>query len=246
MNVRIAATLVLLLCTSLRLPPQASAQDTAGPRSSHIRAEPAPYASVEALLNDPGRIAMTVSSRREAGRHLIESETDFHTVVPVPVTSVLSVLLDYEGQNEVYGRVRHAELLEAAEDPFGKHTVRVEVAVKVLGVGTEYAYVTDNWVRQQDDGAYTQTYELAESPDGTFYRMSGNWYIREIMYEGQRCTYVRQHTVLGIQKGSRAMELAMRTFGGMGVRQNLRELSTAADKRRERGAGPAVETPGGG
>ena len=104
--------------------------------------------------------------------------------------------------------------------------------VKVLNFGAEYVYVTNNWMEKVGDG-YIQKYNLNRSPDGTLYQMLGNWYIEEIIYEGQPYTYIRQYAILGIRKGSLAMEVAMRTFGSWQLKQVFKNMYRAIEKRAE-------------
>ena len=74
--------------------------------------------------------------------------------------------------------------------------------------------------------------------DDKLYELLGDWYLQEVIYEGKRYTYVREYVVLGIQRGSAAMELAVNTFGPVGVRMQLAELS-AASRQTTKEVGPA-------
>ena len=190
-----------------------------------IRTGRAPFPSVDDLIDRPTKIETNLSSWRVGGNHIIRSETDYHAVFPVTIEKVLSVLLDYEGTREVYGFVRESVVIEASPMPFDLHVVRLAVGFSVLGFGEKYVYVTNNWIEEDDRGGYTQTYTLAESVDDKLYAILGNWYIEPIVYEGAPYTYVRQYAIIGVQRGSRSIELAMRVFGGRSLRQNFRQLS---------------------
>ena len=159
--------------------------------------------------------------------HIIRSETDFHAVFPVPIETVLHHLLDYDGIKDTYPRVRDSYVVDAEKEPFGRHTVRTYLGIKVLGFGETYTYITNNWVEPQGDKSYIQKYNLEESVDDKLYEMLGNWYIEEVVLGGNRYTYVRQYTIIGIQRGSLAMELAMKAFGSLSLRQQFRQLSEA-------------------
>ncbi len=190
----------------------------------------AEFASVEELLDNPTKLEMSISSWQIDGHYFIRSESDFHAIFPVPVEQVLRVLLDYEGTEKTYRRVRESALLASYGEEYDRHVVRLDVAIKVAGFGDEYVYVTNNFLERDEAGGYIQKFNLERSVDDKLYQMLGNWYVREIAYAGRRYTYVRQYAILGIQRGSFAMELAMKTFGALSLRQQFRQLSEATKR----------------
>ena len=70
-------------------------------------------------------------------------------------------------------------------------------------------------------------YKLNRCPDGTLYQLLGSWYLEEIMFNGKPHTYIRNYAILGIQKGSLPMEIAMRTFGIWQLRQVFDNIALA-------------------
>ncbi len=195
-----------------------------------IRGGQEPYPSIESIFENPTKLQMEVEAWEENGRHLIRSITDFHAIYPVPMQSILEVLMDYDGTKKAYPRVDESVVERGDSDPHGMHTVRIHVSIKVLGFGGEYSYVTNNYVEPYGDG-YIQRYDLEQSPDGRFFQMSGNWYVEEIEYQGKPHSYLRQYAVVGIQKGSLPMEIAMRTFGGVNLRYMFKNLYDEAKRR---------------
>ena len=190
-----------------------------------IRTGRAPFPSIDDLVDRPTKIETNLSSWRVDGHHIIRSETDYHAIFPVPIEKVLAVFVDYEGTRDVYGSVRESVVIEAGPMPFDLHVVRLAVGFSVLGFGEKYLYVTNNWIEEDERGGYTQKYNLAESVDDKLYEILGNWYIEPIVHEGLPYTYVRQYAIIGVQRGSRSVELAMRVFGARSMRQNFRQLS---------------------
>ena len=197
-----------------------------------IRSGMAEFESVESLLEKPSKLQLDIQSWRGDGKRAIRTETDYHAIYPVPVDYFLYELTNYENTKNNYPRVVESKLEYASEDRFAKHSLWVHVRVKVLNFGAEYVYVTDNWMEKAGDG-YIQKYNLNRSPDGTLYQMLGNYYVEEIIYEGKPHTYIRQYAILGIKKGSRAMEIAMKAFGGWQLRQVFKNIYRAIEKRAE-------------
>ena len=196
-----------------------------------IREGRAPFESVEDLIDNPSKVEMKVSTWKVDGFHIIRSESDFHAIFPVPVDKVMSALLDYAGTVDIYPRVRSSTLVSATPEPFGLHQVEINMGIKVLGFGGEYTYITNNWVEANSSNGFTQKFNLHRSVDDKLYQMLGSWYLEPVHYEGAEYTYIRQYAILGIQRGSIAMEIAMKTFGAMSLRQQLDQLSTASKKR---------------
>jgi hypothetical protein len=196
-----------------------------------IRSGAAEFGAVAELIDNPTKIEYSITSWHQDGGHVIRTESDFHAIFPVPIEQVLSVLLDYSGQKKIHSNVVECIVLDAGSDPFDRHTVLASVGIRVLGFGDSYTYVTNNWVEQSRSGGYIQKYNLAESVDGKLYQMLGNWYIEPVDYEGRQYTYIRQYVILGIRRGSVAMELAMRTFGAMSLKRQFRNLSNATKQK---------------
>ena len=192
----------------------------------------ADFKSVENLLENPSKLQYDIDSWRIDGKRAIRTETDYHAIYPVPIEYFVYELTNYENTKNTYPRVVESRLEVASPDKFEKHSLWVHIRVKVLNFGAEYVYVTNNWMEKTGDG-YIQKYNLDRSPDGTLYQMLGNWYIEEITYEGKPHTYVRQYAILGIRKGSGAMEIAMRAFGGWQLRQVFKNMYRSIEKRAE-------------
>jgi hypothetical protein len=190
---------------------------------------PAPFASVEDLLNNPTKIAYELDTWRQDGDKIIRTESDVHAIYPYPLEFFLQELLDFENTKDVYSMVRESTLEYASDDPFGKHSLMVRFGVKVLGFGAEYTYVTDSWTEELGSG-YLQKYRLNRCPDGTLYQLRGSWYIDEIIHNGEPHTYIRNYAIIGIQKGSLAMELAIRTFGIWQLQQVFNKTADAVQK----------------
>ena len=131
----------------------------------------------------------------------------------------------------IYPRVRRSTLISATPEPFGFHQVEINVGIKVLGFGGEYTYITNNWVEENSHNGFTQKFNLHQSVDDKLYQILGSWYLEPVAYEGVEYTYIRQYAILGIQRGSVAMEIAMKPFGAMSLRQQLVQLSTASKKQ---------------
>ena len=106
----------------------------------------------------------------------------------------------------------------------------MHIDVRVLGFGAEYSYVTDHWVEPCSKG-YLIKYNLNRSLDGTLYQVLGSWYLEELQYNGKPHTYIRNFAVVGVRKGSPAMELAMRAFGIWQLRRNFNNIDQAVVKR---------------
>lgn len=185
------------------------------------------------LIEDPHRIAMDVSGWDESGFHVIRSEYDFHTVIPAPVELVLEVITDATRASEMYKNISECRVLDAGENRFDRQVIYTEVEFRVLGFVGGYSYITNNYLERLGETSYLQKYHLVESSDDTLYQMLGNWYVEEVEIDGNTCTYVRQYTVVGIQRGSLAMELAMRTFGAANVRQVFKQLTREVGRELE-------------
>jgi hypothetical protein len=168
--------------------------------------------TVEELLANPTKVEFELDSWKHEGSRIIRTVNDVHAVYPYPVELFLQELLDYENNKNIFPRVSESVLEYSSEDPFGKHSLRIHMEVKVLGFGADYTYVTDNWTAKHGRG-YLMKYNLNRCPDGTLYQLLGSWYVEEITYKGEPHTYIRNYAILGIQKGSLPMEIAMRAFG---------------------------------
>jgi hypothetical protein len=190
---------------------------------------PAPFESVEDLLNNPTKVAYELDTWRQDGDKIIRTESDVHAIYPYPLEFFLQELLDFENTKDVYSMVRESTLEYASDDPFGKHSLMVRFGVKVLGFGAEYTYVTDSWTEALGSG-YLQKYRLNRCPDGTLYQLRGSWFIDEIIHNGEPHTYIRNYAIIGIQKGSLAMELAIRTFGIWQLQQVFNKTADAVRK----------------
>ena len=190
---------------------------------------PAPFESVEDLLNNPTKVAYELDTWRQDGDKIIRTESDVHAIYPYPLEFFLQELLDFENTKDVYSMVRESTLEYASDDPFGKHSLMVRFGVKVLGFGAEYTYVTDSWTEELGSG-YLQKYRLNRCPDGTLYQLRGSWFIDEIIHNGEPHTYIRNYAIIGIQKGSLAMELAIRTFGIWQLQQVFNKTADAVRK----------------
>ena len=192
-----------------------------------IRSGVASYTSAENLIDNPTKVEMNLTSWKVEGRRIIRSETDLHSIIPVPIDHVLAVLLDYAGAENMFPRVRESILLERSPNPFDRQTVQIDLGIKVLGFGDVYSYVVNNWV-DEEFGAYTQKFNMERSIDDKLYQVLGNYYIEPVVVDGIDCTYIRHYAIVGIQRGSRAMEFAMKTFGMASLRQTLKRVSIAA------------------
>ena len=191
-----------------------------------IRSGMAEFDSVESLYENPRKLQYEVDSWRVDGWKVIRSETDFHAIFPVPIEYVIFELTNYENTKEIYPRVVESKLEYASPNRYDRHALWVHLRIKVLNFGAEYVYVTNNWLEESGNG-YIQKYNLNRSPDGTLYQMLGNWYIEEILVDGEPHTYVRQYAILGIQKGTTTMEVAMRAFGAWQLRQIFKNIYRA-------------------
>ena len=192
----------------------------------------APNQDVNALILNPTKIEMSIRSWQHERRKIIRSETDLHAIYPYPVEFFVEELLDFENTKNTYPRVEESILEYSSEDPFGKHSLWVHINVQVLGFGAEYTYVTDNWTERYD-GGYLQKYHLNRSPDGTLYQLIGSWYVEELTIGGKPHTYMRNYAVIGIQKGTLSMELAMKAFGMWQLKQLFRNIHAAVRARYE-------------
>jgi hypothetical protein len=193
----------------------------------------APFESVKDILSNPKKVDFNLVTWREEENKIIRSETDVHAIYPHPVSYFVDEMLDYENTKNVFPRAVESLLEYAADDPFGLHSLWMHIDVKVLGFGAEYTYVTDNWMELCNAG-YLQKYNLNRSPDGTLYQVLGSWYLEEIQYNGKPHTYIRNFAVIGVRKGSLAMELAMRAFGVWQLRRNFDNINDAIEKRIKR------------
>lgn len=190
----------------------------------------APFESVKEILSNPKKVDFKLDTWREGDYKVIRSETDLHAIYPHPVSYFVEELLDYENTKNVFPRAVESVLEYASNDPFGLHSLRMHIDVRVLGFGAEYSYVTDNWM-ERCSGGYLQKYHLNRSPDGTLYQVLGSWYVEEIQYNGKPHTYIRNLAIVGIRKGSLAMELAMRAFGIWQLKRNFKNINKAVEKR---------------
>ena len=193
-----------------------------------IRSEVAYYDSAENLVDNPTKVEMNLTSWKVEGYRIIRSETDLHSIIPVPIDQVLAVLIDYADAKNTFPRVRESVIVESSPDPFDRQSVQIEMGIKVLGFGDVYSYVINNWVDQEEFGGYTQKYNMERSIDDKLYQMLGNYYLEPVIVDGINYTYIRHYAVIGIQRGSRAMELAMKTFGMASLRKVLKRVSEAA------------------
>jgi hypothetical protein len=221
-----------LLCLALVFPRLSFVQaDPLVPEAEFmVRAEIAPFESVEDLLFNPKKIDFKLTSWSQNDRKVIRSETDVHAIYPYPVGYFVEELLDFENTKNIFPRVVESVLEEASEDPFGLHTLWVHIDVKVLGFGAEYTYATNNWMERHGSG-YLQKYNLNRSPDGMLYQLVGSWYVEEILYQGKPHTYIRNFAVIGIQKGSVPMEVAMRAFGIWQMKRVFGNINRAVESR---------------
>ena len=143
-TVRIAT--LLMLFSAL---PENGLADALRPEAEFsVRPGRAHVNTVEELLSNPTGIEFELDSWRHEGNRIIRTVNDVHAVYPYPVQLFLNEMLDYENNENVYPRVRESVLEYSSQDPFGKHSVRIRMYVKVLGFGADYTYVTDNWTEK--------------------------------------------------------------------------------------------------
>lgn len=192
-----------------------------------VRTGQAEYSSPEDLIEKPRKLQLNVTSWDHNGHYVIRAESDIDCIYPLPVRDFVEVLLDYEHTKEYYPRVVESELKHTSEDPYGKHTLLVHISIEVLGIGENYYYATNNWMERHNRG-FVQKFNLADSPDGRFYQMLGNWYLEELEIRGRKHTYVRQYSILGIRRGSGAMEVAIKAFGTLNLKFLFKNLYHAA------------------
>ena len=189
----------------------------------------ADFLTMRTLIDNPTKIDLEVTSWDDDGMHFIRSESDFHAIIPVSLEKVLGLLIDYEATKDIYSRVRKSIIIDAEDDPYERHTVRTDIFISVLGFGDGYSYVTNNWV-DEADGTYLLRFNLEDSVDDKLYQMIGSWYVEPVDYDGVEYTYIRQYSIIGIQQGNIAMEIAMRTFGALSLKQMLRQFSKATKR----------------
>ena len=190
----------------------------------------APFGTVDELLLNPRKIYFDVSSWQHEDWKVIRSETDLHAIYPYPVEYFVDELLNFENTKNNFPRVVESVVEYASDDPFGLHTLRAHIDIRVLGFGAEYVYVTNNWMERKGNG-YLQKYNLNRCPDGTLYQLIGSWYVEGIEHQGKPHTYIRNYSVIGIRKGSLPMEVAMRAFGIWQLSRVFSNINRAVERR---------------
>ena len=121
------------------------AEPVVPPEDFVVRAETGTFESVDDLIDNPTTVESNLSSWRAGDNYIIRSETDLHSIIPAPVDQVLAVLLDYAGMEDTFPSVRESTLLELDPDPFERHVVQIELGIKVLGFGSVFDYILNNF-----------------------------------------------------------------------------------------------------
>lgn len=187
----------------------------------------AAYSSMESILKNPETISFFVEGEDKCGS--LTSSCDMHAIFPIGAKSLYSILLDPEKTLKVFTDTKSIQNVSFNGGDPCRVLQRQVIEISALGITKTYDYLLDLKTEVSKDGKeFKSSWNLVDSPDGTFSAVSGSWYFKELEYKGKPCTYVRNFTVNVMAKPFSGQKLILKLFAEGRIKKTLEDLYKAA------------------
>ncbi|MFW5712810.1 MAG: hypothetical protein ACOCZA_12785 [Spirochaetota bacterium] len=187
---------------------------------------------VNSLSTTPQKISVSFEDWQENGTDRVNLHTDYHALFPLPIESVIAILLDIENEDSVYPNMTFTKDLTPKRDWNEGHYQEVVNSFSFLGIGAKYHYIVYRVPTWHQDGTFTSHWALVHSIDDKYETLYGSWYVKEFSLEGKPHTYVRNYVETEIIDPPPFLKTIREIFGRSTVRRFFDALYEAAREHR--------------
>ncbi|MEA1910501.1 MAG: hypothetical protein U9N32_02355 [Spirochaetota bacterium] len=189
----------------------------------------APFLSIRSIFNEPTEIEVHINPVIENGTKVLDTLFDFHAIYDIPIYKLINIVIDLENEQNVFPRMKYTRDLNPTDSLWDPHFQEVITSFKYGGLGQEYHYVFFKFPEIRKDGSFIIKWNLYESIDNKFNFSFGSWYMKEVIYEEQKYTYVRNFVHFEIVDYPAYVEIISRLLGKGDIKRFFKALQIAAE-----------------
>ncbi|MBN1648527.1 MAG: hypothetical protein JW874_10900 [Spirochaetales bacterium] len=189
--------------------------------------------NLEKLLLDSDAVTLKVENHPLPDYpKAVHAYYDYQFIADVPLAKIRKVFELRDKYVDIYPRLIEYKWTEISDSGNGRIILEDElVGVNILGIQSAYHYILRT--QQIDPGKYSgcgMFWQLEKSLDDKIARITGSWYLQEIMLDGRKCTYMRYYNETFFTKLSSAQKGILKQFTGSDMKKMFISIADAARK----------------
>ena len=188
-----------------------------------------PNSSFEELLDKPSVIDYYINPEKRDELKILNTLFDTHIVVDIPMYKLINLVLDLENEQKVFPRMTYTKDLNPDSSLWANHLQEAIMSFKLGFFGSEYHSIFYKIPELREDGSFLIKWNLYESIDGKFDFVFGSWYMKEIIFNGKKYTYIRNYVHYGIIDYPPHVLMAMKIGGKKDIKAFIRALKDAVE-----------------
>jgi hypothetical protein len=188
-----------------------------------------PVDSLKELLNKPSVIESEIKPEKKDGVKILNVFFDSHVIFEIPIYKLIFLVLDLENEHNIFPRMYWTKDLNPSDSLWHPHLQEVKASFKFGIFGQDYNYIFYKIPELREDGSFLIKWNLFKSIDGKFDYSFGSWYMKEIIFNGQKYTYIRNYVHYGIIDYPPHVIMAMKIGGKKDIKAFIKALHTAAE-----------------
>lgn len=188
-----------------------------------------PVHSLKELLNRPSVIESQIYPEMKNGVKILNVLFDSHAIFEIPIYKLIYPVLDLENEQNIFPRMYLTKDLNPSDSPWSPHLQEVKASFKFGIFGQDYNYIFYKIPELREDGSFLIKWNLYESIDGKFDYSFGSWYMKEIIRNGKKYTYIRNFVHYGITDYPSHVLMATKIGGKKDIKTFINALKAAAE-----------------
>lgn len=188
-----------------------------------------PVDSLKELLNNPSVIESQIYSEKKDDVKILNTLFDSHAIFEIPIYKLIDLVLDLENEHNIFPRLYSTKDLNPSDPLWHPHLQEVKASFKFGIFGQDYNYIFYKIPELRKDGSFLIKWNLYKSIDGKFDYSFGSWYMKEIIFNGKKYTYIRNYVHYGIIDYPPHLPMAMKIGGKKDIKAFIKALKDAVE-----------------
>lgn len=188
-----------------------------------------PAHSLKELLGKPSVIESQINPVKKDGVKILNVLFDSHSIFEIPIYKLINPVLDLENEQNVFPRMTYTKDLNPDDSLWSPHLQEAIMSFKLGIFGNEYHSIFYKIPELREDGSFLIKWNLYESIDGNFDFVFGSWYMKEIIFNSKKYTYIRNYVHYGIVDYRPHVLMAMKIGGKKDIKGFIKALEAAAE-----------------
>lgn len=218
-------TILFIISAALIMP---GAQESSISNIFEYRNTIASYNSLIKLLNNPTDIESHIKQIRKEDIKILDTLFDFHAIYDIPIYKLSNQLIDIENEQNVFPRMVYSKDLNPEKPFWVPHLQEIKTKFKWGRIEEKYHYIFYKVPIVSNDGSILIKWNLYDSIDGKFEYIFGSWYLKEVIENGKKYTYVRNYVHYGMKNYPPHVYIGMKLGGKNDSKNFLKALTAAA------------------